>query len=237
MAQMLLRAVDNRALADLRRGVLPVDGRHIVLFARAPHERSGLGSVFRFLGPRLAVTGRVETKCERARREIVYRHSPSDVDHSRLGIIRERTAVVDDHNRWNIGDFAMPLSIRLRPFAPGHIVRRIFRHRYVKIRSFHPFRRGRRAVDRTTVKDRGMHRIEGILQLLYVIALTNITGVVPLAVLADEEMIIGQFGRMPRVHISPNDAAQLTDRIGFERYFVFEGATGGLAGLFDTTPV
>src|SRR6266508_5652576 len=45
MTEMFSSAVDDRALADLRRGVLTVDRRHVVLLARAAHER-------RWFGPR-----------------------------------------------------------------------------------------------------------------------------------------------------------------------------------------
>ena len=46
-----------------------------------------------------------------------------------------------------------------------------------------------------------------------------------------------QLRRLPRAHISPNDAAQLTDLVSFEVYFAFECAARGLAGLFDAVPI
>src|SRR6516165_2748080 len=82
-----------------------------------------------------------------------------------------------------------------------------------------------------------MDRVEGVLQLLYVIALANVAGVIALAILAHEEMIVGQFGRLPGAHIRPNHAAQFTHGISFERNFVFEAAACGLARLFDAAPV
>src|SRR5438128_8812868 len=113
MAQMLLGAVNKRTLAHLRRRVLAVDGCHIVLLARASHERSRFASVFMFLGPWLAVNGRVKVERERARIEIVYRHSPRDVYHSRFEIIREGTAVVNDHQWRHVGDaIRYPASAR-----------------------------------------------------------------------------------------------------------------------------
>src|SRR5689334_19314138 len=39
MAQVLARAIDNRALPHLRRGVLAVDRRHVVELPRAAHQR------------------------------------------------------------------------------------------------------------------------------------------------------------------------------------------------------
>src|SRR6266404_6792870 len=82
-----------------------------------------------------------------------------------------------------------------------------------------------------------MHRVEGVVQLLHVIALANIAGVIALAIPAHEEMIVGQLRRLPRAHVSPNHTAQFTHGISFERNFIFEAATCGLARLFDAAPV
>src|SRR5262252_8125435 len=81
VAQMLLRTVDNGSLADLRCGILPVDGCHIVLFTGASHERSGLGPVFLVFGPWRTIKLRIKTKGEGARVEVIYGHSPCDVHH------------------------------------------------------------------------------------------------------------------------------------------------------------
>src|SRR6266508_3734562 len=52
VTEMFPRAIDDRALADLGRGVLSVDRRHVVLLARAAHERRRFGSrLFLFVAP------------------------------------------------------------------------------------------------------------------------------------------------------------------------------------------
>src|SRR4029077_20256988 len=104
-----------------------------------------------FFGPGLAVDFGIKMKRERPRVEIVYRHSPPDIYHGRLGIIRKRTAVMKDHQRRKGGDLAMPLRGRFRSFAARHVEGHILRNGYVEIRSFHPFGRSLRAMDRTPV--------------------------------------------------------------------------------------
>src|SRR4029077_15015045 len=104
-----------------------------------------------FFGPGLAVDFGIKMKRERPRVEIVYRHSPRDIHHSRFGIFWKRTAVWKDRQRRDVGDLAMPLRVRFRSFAARHVEGHILRNGYVEIRSFHPFGRSRRAVDRTPV--------------------------------------------------------------------------------------
>ena len=57
-------------------------------------------------------------------------------------------------------------------------------------------------MNRAPIEDRRVHRIERGFQLLHVIAFADLTGVIPLAVLPYEEMIIGQLRRLPRAHKS-----------------------------------
>src|SRR6185369_14200605 len=59
VAQVLARAIDDRALPYLRRGVLAVDRRHVVLFARAAHEWRGTRTLGLLFAPRLAVVFRM----------------------------------------------------------------------------------------------------------------------------------------------------------------------------------
>src|SRR5215475_9812054 len=114
---MLLRAVDDRALAHLRGVVLAVDARHVPLPSRAAHERRRPRPVLFFLAAFAFGVGiKLESKSPRS--VVVDRHAPGDIDNFGQRISGQRAAMMHHHDRRYVRDFAMPFRPRTWPFAP-----------------------------------------------------------------------------------------------------------------------
>src|SRR5215467_6272016 len=95
----------------------------------------------------------------------------------------------------------MPFGARNRTLAPGNITGEQVVRQHFELRYFLPLWILSHAVNLASMQDRGVDRIEAVIELVKKIALAQVTGERAFAVLAHKKIIAGKGRRLSRAQI------------------------------------